>query len=67
MWIAWGGPPLNEKHGRNRMHFVLTTDDIETEVERLVGLGASEVARSGARVEMADPDGNEFWVRTTPR
>ncbi len=64
MLIAWGGPPLNEKHGRNRMHFVLAASgDLDAEVERLVGLGASEVSRSGGRVEMADPDGNEFWVR----
>ena len=43
---------------------VLTTsDDLDDEVERLVGLGASEVSRSGGRVEMEDPDGNEFWVR----
>ena len=68
MFIAWGGPPLNETHGRNRMHFVLTTsDDLDAEVQRLVGIGASEVSRSGGLVEMADPDGNEFWLRTTQR
>ena len=64
MWIAWGGPPLNERAPRNRMHFVLTdSGDLDAEVSRLVGLGASEVARSGDEVEMADPDGNEFRLR----
>ena len=48
---------------RNRMHFVLAASDLDAEVQRLVALGASEVGRSGPRVEMADPDGNEFWVR----
>ena len=64
MWIAWGGPPLNERASRNRMHFVLTaTDDLDAEVSRLVRLGASEVGRSDGEVEMADPDGNEFRLR----
>jgi predicted enzyme related to lactoylglutathione lyase len=62
MKIAWGGPPLNERAPRNRMHFVVVADDLETEVDRLVGLGATVVAR-GDDVEMADPDGNEFRLR----
>ena len=45
--IAWGGPPLNERHGRNRMYAVLVADDLEVEVERLVGLGARVVERGG--------------------
>jgi len=60
--IAWGGPPLDERRGRNRMHPDLLADDLEAEVARLVGLGATVVAR-GDDVEMADPDGNEFHVR----
>lgn len=68
MKIAWGGPPLNERSPRNRMHFVLVASgDVDAEVERLVGLGASKVGRSGDAVEMADPDGNEFWVRQSQR
>jgi len=62
MKIAWGGPPLNERPARNRMHFVLVTDDLDGEVERLVSLGASLVTR-GDDVEMVDPDGNEFHLR----
>ncbi len=61
--IAWGGPPLNERAGRNRMHLVLATDDLEAEVSRLEGLGASVVERRAGSVEMADPDGNELVVR----
>jgi predicted enzyme related to lactoylglutathione lyase len=57
--VAWGGPPLAPKHGRNRQRFdlVLTDHDLEAEVDRLVSLGAS---RSDGTVEMVDPDGNEF-------
>lgn len=62
MKIAWGGPPPNERAARNRMHVVLVADDLDAEVERLVSLGASVVAR-GDDIEMADPDGNEFVVR----
>lgn len=64
MKVAWGGPPLNERASRNRMHFVLVASgDLDAEVDRLAGLGASVVGRSGDAVEMSDPDGNEFWVR----
>lgn len=62
--IAWGGEPLNERHGRNRMYFVLVADELEAEVERLVSLGASVTERRADKVEMADPDGNEFVVRS---
>ena len=61
--IAWGGPPLDERHGRNRVHLVLLADDdLDAEVERLVALGASVTAR-GSDVELADPDGNELRLR----
>lgn len=53
--------------GKNRVHMDLLADDIEAEVERLVGLGASETGRhsvdGGFRwVVLADPDGNAFCV-----
>ena len=60
--IAWGGSPLNEYSGRNRMHFVLTAPDVDAEVERLVSLGASVIERTDTDIELADPDGNEFRV-----
>jgi hypothetical protein len=61
--IAWGGPPVAPKVGRNRQRFELVTVDGEqsAEVDRVVALGATrlEVDAHGA-VALADPDGNEF-------
>lgn len=61
--IAWGGAPLNERPGPNRMYFVLVGDRLEAEVERLVGLGASVAERFEDHVAMADPHGNGFVLR----
>lgn len=61
--IAWGGEPLNERHGPNRVCFVLVADSLEGEVERLMGLGASVAERFEDHVAMADPDGNGFVLR----
>ncbi|WP_328346866.1 VOC family protein [Micromonospora sp. NBC_00421] len=62
--VAWGGPPVAPKQGRNRQRFDLAPDgDPEAEVDRLVALGAArvEVGADGV-VVLADPDGNEFCV-----
>jgi predicted enzyme related to lactoylglutathione lyase len=70
--IAWGGPPVAPKTGRNRLHFDLAPPadgDLDEEVARLRALGATRVDSGqgeGSRVDMADPDGNEFCV-LTPR
>lgn len=61
--IAWGGPPVEAKHGRNRQRLELSVGagDLASEVERLVGLGATRLADAGdGGIELADPDGNEF-------
>lgn len=56
------------KEGKNRLHLDIHVDDLEPEVERLLGLGAHPVAadvaqESGFRWQvMADPEGNEFCV-----
>jgi hypothetical protein len=68
--VAWGGPPVPPKEGRNRQRFDLTPPvhgDQPSEVDRLLSLGATrlEVGEDGA-VVLADPDGNEFCV-LTPR
>lgn len=53
--------------GKNRVHLDLMADDLDAEVERLVGLGATETGRhsidGGLRwAVLADPDGNAFCV-----
>ena len=56
------------KSTKNRMHLDIETPDIDAEVARLEGLGATrlepdERAEHGSRwVIMADPEGNEFCV-----
>jgi catechol 2,3-dioxygenase-like lactoylglutathione lyase family enzyme len=64
--VAWGGPPVAPKHGRNRQRFDLALadgGDLGAEVDRLAALGATRLssAEDGA-VELADPDGNEFQL-----
>jgi len=63
--VAWGGPPLAPKTGRNRqrLHLSLTGRDLPAEIERPVALGATPLGNGGEGVvEMADPDGNEFCL-----
>jgi catechol 2,3-dioxygenase-like lactoylglutathione lyase family enzyme len=70
--IAWGGPPVAPKTGKNRLHLHLAPPahaDQQAEVDRLVSLGATRVDIGQGDVDwvvMADPDGNEFCV-VTPR
>ena len=66
--IAWGGPPVAPKIGRNRLHLHLAPPvhgDQQAEVDRLVSLGATRIDIGQGNVSwvvMADPDGNEFCV-----
>jgi len=70
--IAWGGPPLDPKPAKNRLHFDLAPPadgDQQAEVDRLLSRGASRLDIGQGDVDwvvMADPDGNEFCV-LTPR
>jgi predicted enzyme related to lactoylglutathione lyase len=70
--ISWGGPPVNPKRGKNRLHLDIAPPadgDQQAEVDRLVSLGATHVDIGQGEVSwvvMADPDGNEFDV-LTPR
>ena len=54
------------KSAKNRMHPDLITGDLEAEVERLIGLGASrkaDVEMGSMRwTTLLDPEGNEFDV-----
>ena len=54
------------KSGKNRVHLDLRADDLDQEVARLVGLGASVLyARTtDDLVVMGDPEGNEFCLLT---
>lgn len=63
--IAWGGPPVAAKHGRERLTLDLLLDpdsEYDAEVERLISLGATEIdAPVGADWrEFRDPDDNDF-------
>ena len=63
--VAWGGPPVAPKHGRNRQRFdlALADGDPTAEIERLVSLGATRLCSTGDdAVELADPEGNEFCL-----
>jgi hypothetical protein len=70
-FITWG-PPLAPKTGKNRLHLDIAPprgEDQESEVERLVSLGATRIDIGQGDVGwvvMADPDRNEFCV-LTPR
>ncbi|MGH9275183.1 MAG: VOC family protein, partial [Acidimicrobiales bacterium] len=67
--IAWGGPPVAPKLGKNRWHLdvaPLDQADQRGEVDRLLALGAARVDLGQGDVGwvvMVDPDGNEFCVR----
>jgi hypothetical protein len=49
---------------KNRLHLDLQADDRAAEVRRLVGLGATVTATYDRWTLLADPEGNEFCVRT---
>jgi predicted enzyme related to lactoylglutathione lyase len=60
------------KQGKNRVHLDLRTRELESEVRRVIGLGAKALAdqpvtEHGWRWHiLADPDGNEFCVLQPP-
>ena len=45
-----------------RVHFDIESDDVEAEVARLKGLGATEIGRAGTWVVLRDPVGVVFCV-----
>ncbi|WP_139978285.1 VOC family protein [Nocardioides litoris] len=61
--VAWGGEPVEPKHGRNPQRLDLVTDEPEREVARLVDLGARALPTRAGWLELADPDGNELRLR----
>ncbi|WP_238419738.1 VOC family protein [Gordonia sp. 'Campus'] len=55
---------------KNRIHLDLTSEDLDSEVARLLNAGATKIADREmpgfAWVTLADPDGNEFCVAQRP-
>jgi len=64
-WDSWGGPPVEPRTGGNRQRFDLVTADPTGEAERLVSLGATRLSDLPDGIELADPDRNEFRLRTS--
>jgi predicted enzyme related to lactoylglutathione lyase len=66
--ITWGGPPLDPKTGKYRLHLDLAPapgEDQQAEAERLVSLGARRVDIGQGEVDwvvLVDPDGHEFCL-----
>ncbi|KNX37108.1 VOC family protein [Luteipulveratus halotolerans] len=65
--VTWSGPPLDPKHGKERLHLDVAPVDADqaTEVARLETLGArrTDIGQGDVSwVVMVDPDGNEFCV-----
>jgi hypothetical protein len=60
MWFVWVPEP---KMAKNRMHFDLRSQGPrESEVARLIGLGATVVHEGSDLTVLRDPEGNEFCV-----
>ncbi|MGW0774142.1 VOC family protein [Streptomyces sp. NPDC002835] len=55
-----------DKTVKNRLHLDLSPDDRDTEVDRIIGLGARRIEvgqdEDATWVVLADPEGNEFCV-----
>jgi hypothetical protein len=51
-----------EKVAKNRVHFDLRVSDIDDEIERLVRLGATVLARYEENAVLGDLEGNEFCL-----
>ncbi|MDX2972420.1 VOC family protein [Kribbella solani] len=70
--ISWGGPPVEPKAPKNRLHLDVAPPpggNAEAEVERLLTLGARRLTtgqHGPDAIPLADPDGNEFCI-LTPR
>ncbi|GIG00561.1 VOC family protein [Catellatospora citrea] len=63
-------PVSDAKTGKNRVHLDLRPDDRDAEVDRLIALGATRVDIGQGEpywVVLADPEGNEFCVLSSPR
>jgi hypothetical protein len=57
--VLFHGVP-EAKTVKNRLHLDLISADFETDLARLLSLGATELASFPAWTTLADPEGNEF-------
>jgi phosphoglycolate phosphatase-like HAD superfamily hydrolase len=66
MWLQPSAGPKNDKNPAHPDMNVLGDEDVDTEVQRLIDLGAKhvDVGQTGVEpfVVLADPEGNEFCV-----
>jgi catechol 2,3-dioxygenase-like lactoylglutathione lyase family enzyme len=64
--VAWGGESVAARPEKGRQYFVFTVpaDEFDSEVERLVALGATRpVVDPTGEVTLRDPDGTSFVLR----
>ena len=52
------------KRVKNRVHLDLKAADVDTEVARLIDLGATKLHDGEGWITLLDPEGNEFCVTT---
>ena len=66
-FIAFG-PPRGVQRGETRLRLGLASkdDQLATEIDRFVALGARRIDHDVACARLADPDGNEFLVSREP-
>ncbi len=65
--IAWSGDSVDPLEPDDRQYFVLTasTAELDDEIARLVGLGATVASTEPGTIWLTDPDGNRFVVRAS--
>ena len=63
-WDSWSGPSSEPRPGRTRQRFDLVASDPAVEAERLVSLGATRLSDRPDGVDLADPDGHGFGLRS---
>lgn len=63
-WDSWGRRPADLGDTGTRQRLDLVSADVPAEVERLAALGATRLSDRPDGVALADPDGNEFGLRS---